>query len=348
MLAVMTTAPARADELDDLVTAQMQAHRVPGAAIAVVRQDRVLLRRDYGLANLETQTPVRPGTVFDLASVTKPFTATAIMLLVQDGKLHLDDPVSAWIADAPEAWKLITIRHLLSHTSGIRGGGWVEADGSPLLHITAQRHLKDFINSPLSFEPGHGAQYSDPGYLLLGMIIEKASGMPYRDFMQQRIFTPSGMGSTRIMDRREIVKDHASCYALRDGTIENDRRVWQHDLPSYFGMQSTANDLARWVILLNSGKPLDHALQQQMWQPTSLADGTQAKVDGELYGLGYFIHDIGAQRAVGHMGFHGSLCYYIPADQLGIIVLTNLDTDSGPHHQQIAMAIFQYLAAAGH
>ncbi len=237
ILTALTVARASADELDDFIASQMQAQKIPGCAIAVVHRDRVLLRRDYGWANLETETPVRPGTVFDLASVTKPFTAAAVLMLVQDGKLRLDDHIAALIADAPIAWKDITIRHLLSHTSGIHGGGWVESDGFPLLHITAKRYLQDFIRSPLLFAPGQGAEYSDPGYFLLGMVIEKVSGMAYRDFMQQRVFGPVGMTSTRIMDRREIVKGHASCYALHNGVIENDRRVWQHDLPSYFGAQ---------------------------------------------------------------------------------------------------------------
>jgi CubicO group peptidase (beta-lactamase class C family) len=343
ILLAVTAVPASSDELDDFIANQMQAQRIPGAAIGVVQRDRVLLRRDYGLANLETETPVRPGTVFDLASVTKPFTAAALLMLMQDGKLRLDDHITTFIAGAPVAWKDITVRHLLSHTSGIRGGGWVESDGSPLLHITAKRYLQDFIGSPLLFAPGHGADYSDPGYFLLGMVIEKVSGLTYRDFMQQRVFGPAGMTSTRIMDRREIVKDHASCYALHNGVIENDRRVWQHDLPSYFGMQSTADDLGRWEIALNRRAPLSAATLEQMWKPATLANGTPARVDGELYGLGYFVQDMNGRRVVGHPGFHGSLILHFPDEDIGIVVLTNLDTDSGPHHLKLALGIAQRL-----
>ena len=329
--------------MDDFIANQMQAYRIPGAAISVVHRERVVLRRDYGLANIETETPVRPGTVFDLASVTKPFTAAAVLMLVQDGKLRLDDLITTFITDAPVAWKEITVRHLLSHTSGIRGGGWVESDGSPLLHLTAKRYLQDFIGSPLLFASGKGADYSDPGYFLLGMVIEKVSGLAYRDFMRQRIFGPAGMTSTRIMDRREIVKGHASCYALHNGVIENDRRVWQHDLSSYFGMQSTADDLSRWEIALNRHAPLSAATLQQMWKPATLANGAAARVDGELYGLGYFVQDMDGRRMVGHPGFHGSLILHFPDEDIGIVVLTNLDTDSGPHHLKLALGIVQRL-----
>ena len=223
---------------------------------------------------METGTPVRIGTVFDVASVTKPFTATAILMLVEAERLRLDDPITKFVSDAPATWKDVTIRHLLSHTSGIRGGAWVECEGAPLLYISGKRYLQDFIGSPLLFPPGHGAAYSDPAYFLLGMVIEKVSGLTYRDFMQQRIFAPAGMASSRIMNRQEIVQEHASCYALRNGVIKNDRRVWQHDLPSYFGMQSTADDLAQWGIALNRRTLLTPTTLEQMWNPTRLADGT--------------------------------------------------------------------------
>jgi CubicO group peptidase (beta-lactamase class C family) len=189
---IATITRAAADELDDFISKEMQSQRIPGVAVAIVQRDRVLVRRDYGLANLETESPVRRDTVFEIASVTKPFTAAAVLLLVEDGKLRLDHQINSFIADAPVAWKNITVRHLLSHTSGIQGGGWVESDGSPLLHITARRHLQDFVDSPLLFAPGERAAYSDPGYLLLGMMIEKVSGLRYRDFMQQRVFGPAG------------------------------------------------------------------------------------------------------------------------------------------------------------
>ena len=343
ILAVATVARAAADELDDFIAKEMQAQRIPGVAIAIVQRDRILVRRDYGLANLETESPIRRDTVFETASMTKPFTAAAVLMLVQDGKLRLDDHINTLIGDAPAAWKNITVRHLLSHTSGIQGGGWVESDGSPLLHITARRHLRDFVGSPLLFAPGKGAAYSDPGYLLLGMTIEKVSGLRYREFMQQRVFGPAGMTSTRIMDRREIVKGHASCYSLRNGVVENDRRVWQHDLPSYFGMLSMADDLARWEVALSKGTLLSAATLAEMWTPTKLMDGTLARVDGELYGLGYFIQDLNGRRVVGHPGFHGSLVLHFLGDDIGIVVLTNLNTDSGPHDVKLALGIAQRL-----
>ena len=120
---IATVARAAADELDDFISKEMQTQRIPGVAVAIVQRDRILVRRDYGLANLETESPVRRDTVFEIASVTKPFTAAAVLMLVQDGRLRLDDHITPLIADTPVAWKDITVRHLLSHTSGIQKAG---------------------------------------------------------------------------------------------------------------------------------------------------------------------------------------------------------------------------------
>jgi D-alanyl-D-alanine carboxypeptidase len=336
ILLSMCTAIAATDELDAYIISEMQSHKIPGAAIAIINHDRIM-KRVYGSANLETDTPICADSVFEIASVTKPFTAAGVMLLVQEGKIHLNDPIDILIEHVPAAWKGSTVRHLLSHTSGLKGGGWIECNGSPLLDISTQLHFEDIVKSPLLFPPGEGATYSDSGYLLLGMIIERISGLRYRDFMQRRVFVPAGMTSTRILDRLEIVERHVSCYTLHDGRIEHNRRVWQHELPSYFGMLTTIDDMVRWDSALKKGMLLRPETLSDMWTPTKLKDGKIALVDGQPHGLGWFVGGINGHRIVGHPGFLGSVVFRFLDDRLTIIVLTNLDVASGSHQVKLAL-----------
>jgi D-alanyl-D-alanine carboxypeptidase len=170
-------------ELDGYIQHEMEVRKVPGLAFAIVDHDEIIIERAYGVANLETDTPLSVNSVFEIASVTKPFTATAVMMLVEDGKFRLDDKIMEFIENAPASWKDITVCQLLSHTSGLGGGHPVERDGSPLLDISIRQQFDDVAKSALQYAPGEGAIYSDCGYFLLGMIIEKVSGMRYSEFM---------------------------------------------------------------------------------------------------------------------------------------------------------------------
>ena len=330
---------ASSDGLDSYIQQEMEAKKIPGVVFAVIDHGKIVEERAYGSENLETNTPLRTDGVFEIASVTKPFTATAIMLLVQDGKLQLDDPISKFINHTPLAWKDITVRQLLSHTSGIAGLGWVECDGSPLLNISTQRHFDDIAKRPLQFAPGESAAYSDSGYFLLGMIIEKVSGLRYAEFMQQRILAPFGMTQTSILDRRAIVKNHVSEYTMQNGRLEQERRIWQHELPSYFGMLSTADDLAKWMIALTQGRVVKPEALNQMWTATALKNGNLALMDGMPYGLGWFTGSINGHQIVGHPGFLGSAIFHFVNDQFTVIELTNLDVTSGSHQVALAQGI---------
>lgn len=330
-----------ADAIDQYVTQEMQSKQIPGLAFAVVQHGQITMLRAYGLANLETGALVRTDSVFEIASVTKPFTATAVLMLAEEGKLKLDEPISKYIDHSPPAWADITVRELLSHTSGLREGGWVEWDGSPLLKITTKQMFDDIAGSPLLYAPGQKATYSDPGFFLLGMIIERVSGLTYGEFMQRRIFTPVGMENTRILDRRAIVKNHVSCYELSNGKLQNDRRVWEHELPSYFGVLSTAEDLAKWNIALSEGRVLKHETLEQMWAPAHQNDGGPALVDGMPYGLGWFVDDVKGHRVVAHPGFTGCIMVRFLTDDFTIVVLTNLDATAGAHEWWLELGIAQ-------
>jgi len=327
------------DAIDEYVAHEMRSKQIPGVAFAVVEHGQITVVRAYGTANLETGTPVSKDSVFEIASVTKPFTATAVMMLAEEGKLKLDDPIYKYIEGAPPAWKDITIRELLSHTSGVHSVSWVEWDGSPLLRITTKQLFDEIAKSPLDYAPGEKAAYSDSGFFLLGMTIEKVSGLKYSEFMERRVFAPAGMTNTRILDRREIVKNHASCYELVQGRLQNDRRVWEHELPSYFGMLSTVEDLAKWNIALDKGRVLPRETLDQMWTPAKLKNGAPAMFDMEPYGLGWFVDDLKGHRVVAHPGFTGCIMMRFLADDFAIIVLTNLDATAGPHELWLALGI---------
>jgi len=153
----------RPESIDAYIAREMQARRIPGVAVAVVERGAVTFKKAYGVANLETDTPVRTNSVFQLASLTKQFTAAAVMMLVEEGKVKLDAPISSYIENTPASWSSVTVRNLLTHTGGITPGAIVRVDGTPLIDITAARAL-DFVSKPpLMFRPGEGAFYSDTG-----------------------------------------------------------------------------------------------------------------------------------------------------------------------------------------
>src|SRR5262245_16737553 len=230
--------PARADSVDDYIKTEMERRHIPGVAVAVARDGKLVKARGYGVANVEHDVPVTPDTVFELASVTKQFTATAIMVLVEEGKVQVDDPVAQHLPRVPETWKSITVRHLLTHTSGLPGltGGFkaLQPGGARMRYTTAEM-FDAAIKDELSFPAGERFQYSDVGYFVLGMIVEAASGQRYRDFLDARFFKPLNMASTSVIDVSRIQKHRAANYTLRDGTLIHNWRVWDIELPSHYG-----------------------------------------------------------------------------------------------------------------
>ncbi|MGH8290723.1 MAG: serine hydrolase domain-containing protein [Steroidobacteraceae bacterium] len=337
LLGVMTFATgllaapsAIADPLDRLVEQYMAAHKVPGLSFEVIQNDKVKDSRYYGKANLETNTPISPESVFELASVTKPFTATAVMLLVQEGKIKLSDPITNYIDNAPPSWHQITVRELLDHTAGLPEQAIVSFNGTPLMDVSTKAQFDLIKSRPLLYTPGEKALYSDPGYFLLGMIIERVSGMKYRKFMQTRIFGPVGMTHTSILDQGRILLHRVSPYTIENGKLRRARRDWQVELPSYFGIFSTLDDLAKWDIALTEGKIVRPATLQEMWTPQKLSGGQDVTIRGKFhYGLGWLITTIKGEKVVGHDGFTGTVLLQFPNDNLTIIVLSNLDEGSG-------------------
>jgi len=330
-LLALAVLPARADSIDDYIKEEMQRRHIPGVAVAVARNGKLVKARGYGVANVEHDVPVTEDTVFELASVTKQFTATAIMLLVEEGKVRLDDSITSYLPPAPETWKPITVRHLLTHTAGFPGleGGFqaLRAGGARLNYTTAQM-FEAASKDTLGFAPGERWQYSDVGYFVLGMIIERASGQRYRDFVEERFFKPLGMTATSVVDHSRILKHRAAGYTLRDAQLVNSRRVAQAELPSFGGIFSTVKDLVTWDAALTAGKVVKPATLAQMWSPVRLNSGVSYP-----YGFGWFVDQRRGHRWIFHTGITGTELSRFPDDELTVVVLTNLGRTLDPNNR---------------
>jgi CubicO group peptidase (beta-lactamase class C family) len=323
---------AQSERVDSIVTREMRARNIPGVAVAVVDNGRVVLERAYGIAHLEWETPLYTDAVFELASITKQFTAAAIMLLVQDGKVGLDQPITTYIDNAPDAWRSITVRQLLTHTAGLDISGLPRLEGSAPLNISTKVAFDHVAKQPSRFPPGQEGWYSDAGYLLLGLIIEKASGETYRQFMQRRIFAPLQMTHSSILDKQRVLKGRVPTYSYRDNQHLNWRRDWDFEVPSFFGVFSTLSDLAKWDVALRGTAFLADSSLAQMWTPAKLANGNQARVLDRFYGFGFELDELRGHRYVGHGGASGTYMLRFVDQPLTVIVLTNLDMPSGRRH----------------
>lgn len=309
-------------EVDTYVKAQMAAQHIPGVSVAVVREAKQALCKGYGYANVELSAPATDKTVYELQSVGKQFTATAVMLLVEEGKLSLDDAVGKYLTELPASWRAVTIRRLLNHTSDIpdyiHAPGWKETirlDRTPL------ELLKPVF--PLEVAPGTKWKYSNSDYLVLGLIIEKISGDSYADFLAKRILQPLGMTSTRINSMTDVIANRADGYWWKDGLLK-DEYVSPSQKWAAGGVVSSAADLAKWAESLEQATLLKATSLQTMLVPGRLANGAEVP-----YGFANELDEDHGHKMAGHqgggLGFNATLLHY-PADHLEVVVLCNLRT----------------------
>jgi CubicO group peptidase (beta-lactamase class C family) len=319
-MALALAGRAAADPVDRAIEADMQKHPIPGLALEIIRNGKCIKRAGYGLANLEWRTRVTPETVFEIGSVTKQFTAAGILLLAQDGKLSIDDPVSRYLKGAPESWKDITLRHLLTHTSGIKN--YTTLDGFDLWRRLTQAQFIQLLGAqPLVFQPGEKWAYCNSGFNLLGYVIENVSGANYWQFMQDRVFAPLGMTSTTNRDPAGIIPFRASGYETNRSGAYINRDYNLTDIFAAGAIVSTVDDLAKWNAGLDSQKLLTAASEKEMWTPLRLNNGQTRE-----YGFGWFLDPLQGRRNIGHSGstsgFSASIQRF-PDAGLAVIVLTN-------------------------
>jgi CubicO group peptidase (beta-lactamase class C family) len=311
--------------LDDRVKGMMQRGNIPGMAIVVIKDGLVLEMKGYGIADRATQNSIGPNTKFGIGSITKPFTAMAIMLLVEEGKVDLDQPIRQYLPDVPTEWAPLTIRQLISHTAGI-------SEDYPSWRVKQSRDLLKLGNPKLDFPPGEAWSYSNTGFRLAGLVIEQVSGQSYTDFMRDRIFTPLNMNQTQA--KMAPVPNLATGYRWqrRQYTVvpvKYDRSYASGNIIS------TAADITKWVQAIDAGKLLKPSSYQQLWTATTLKNGRSTG-----YGLGWSIGSFKGHPYTEHggntAGYSAGLLRY-PKDRLNVIVLmNNLNVDGSSIANQIA------------
>jgi CubicO group peptidase (beta-lactamase class C family) len=306
-------------KIDRYIRAEMRKQKIPGVSLAVLRNGKIAILKSYGLANVEHQVPVKPETVFQSGSIAKQFTAAAVMVLVQDGRISLDDKITKFFPDAPATWNKITVRHLLTHTSGM---GDYPAEIDLRRDYTEDEYLEHFMKAPLAFSPGAKWDYSNVGYVTLGILIRKVTGKFYGDFLQERIFGPLGMTTARVISETDIVPNRAAGYRLVDGVLKNQEWVSPTTNTTADGsLYFTILDLAKWDAALYTNQALKQSSLAQIWTPATLNDGNL-----KAYGFGWHTDVIHNRRVIFHggawQGFKSSVFRFLD-DKLTIIFLAN-------------------------
>jgi CubicO group peptidase (beta-lactamase class C family) len=314
--------PLYADSVDDYVRSELARQRIPGAAIAVTRGGKIIKAAGYGYANLEHQVPVKPETVFQSGSISKQLAAAVAMLLVEDGKIVLDDPVKKYLPDAPPTWDGITIRHLLTHTSGIPEYQYGK-DFDMRKDYTDDERLHIVYGMKLEFAPGSRWNYSDTGYMVLGILLSRAGGEFYGDILRRRVFEPLVMKTARIISEEDVIPNRAAGYRLVKDEIKNQKFL----SPSNY---KTADGSLCWSVL-DMAKWADAGRTKALLKPDSWREMTTAVrlTSGKAYpyGFGWFIDEWNGKPVLQHGGYGSGFTAQLsrrPGDnELAVAVLCN-------------------------
>ncbi len=338
---ILFTLNCWADSVDDLVTHEMAKLQIPGLALNVIQNGKETKTAAYGFANLEWNIPTTTNTVFEIGSVTKQFTSACVMLLVEEGKLSLDDKISRYLKNTPAAWTNITVRHLLTHTSGIKnytGLGGFELSR----HLTQEQFIAQVGGLPLVFPPGKKFSYCNTGYNLLGFIIENVSGEKYWTFLTEKILSPLNMTATTNREPSRVISLRASGYDLdkTNGFVNRDANCT--DLFSAGEIVSTVGDMAKWDLALDSEKILKNSSKEQMWTSAKLNNGKSIG-----YGFGWFLATVDGHKNIGHPGSTDGFAasnQRFPEDGLEVVVLCNSGGDGVAN--EVAKLVAKYYFAA--
>jgi len=310
-------------KMDELLQATYPSSD-PGAAVIVMKEGQVLLRKGYGKANLELDVPVEPHMIFRIGSITKQFTVMCILMLLEEGKLSLQDEITRFLPDYPMQGRKITIEHLLTHTSGIQSYTGLP-EWLPLWRkdMTLEELINLFKDRPMEFEPGEKFSYNNSGYILLGAIIEKISGKSYAAFVQERIFDRLGMTHSLYDDTARIVPGRVAGYALSNDGFANAAYLSMTQPYAAGSLASSVDDLARWDAALYTGELVRPETLSLAHQSYRLLDGSLTK-----YGYGWTVSDYEGFQFIEHAGgINGFLCggVRVPAVRVYVALLTNLE-----------------------
>lgn len=298
----------------------MEKQKIVGLSLAVIKNGRPIVNKGYGLANMELNIPTTPESVIRLGSVSKQFFTTAIMKLMEEEKLSIEDSVYKFFPDAPETWRSIQIKHLMSHTSGLQreGPAYDNFKIQPDLDI-----IKSAYKLPLDFKPGEKYQYSNLGYFILAEIIKQVSGMPWQNYIHDRLFAPAGMNNTYLTDFYSIIPNRANGYMHNQDTLINATAMYA--IRPSGGFLSTSSDMIKWEKAIREEKIiLKKRDWEQLWQPfVKTPDNANS-----YYGFGWSIDEYKKHKMILHngsnIGFNSIFVRFIN-DALSIIVLTNTE-----------------------
>lgn len=331
---LMPACAQTSSSVDNLVQKQINDKKIVGASVAVVRDGKILTLKGFGYENIENKIPATENTRFAIGSLTKQFTAAGVMLLVEDGKVKLDDAVGKYLPALPEKWRGVTVRQLLNQTSGIKNYTAVEPPLEPTREYKPEEIISRVADQPLEFAPGTKWAYSNTNYFLLGLLIEKISGASYAQFMRQRIFEPLKMTETFVNEKGLQLKNRAAGY---ESGKEGFQTTAQTDpsLPFAAGaIISTAADLIKWDAVLTNDKLLKRRSLDEIFTAGKLTDGSKTR-----YGMGWIVSKIGGIDLTSHngstRGFNSNITRF-PSEKLTVIVLLN---SSGTQAEKLAFDI---------
>jgi CubicO group peptidase (beta-lactamase class C family) len=336
LIAGFTMSAKGQEVLDTLISNYLNGHQIPGAVIGVVNNDHLVKLDAYGLSDVQNNSSLNDSTTFELGSLSKQFTACAILRLQQDHKLSLDDGLSEHFPECPEHWKEIKLKHLIWHTSGLPGmfphddftqpsfTGYANMDASALDRmmqtntVSKEVAIQSIITDSLDFKPGTRYNYSDVGYLVLGIVIDHITGS-YHDYMVNTIFAEANLENTYLLNQNKVVLNQARGYSLKNGELINIMRTWDYEIPSFFGIFSNAGDLIKWNNVLQTDLLLNAESRSFLFSQGKLDNGTFIE-----YGGGWEINTINGLELISHNGVTGTRMVKVPSKGFCLILLTNL------------------------
>ncbi len=324
-LAAQPAPPASTAAFDKVLKDSFAADR-PGASVIVVKDGRTVFRKALGMADMELGVPLQPDMVFRLGSITKQFTAASILMLAEEGKLSLQDPIDKFLPGYPTQGYTITVEHLLTHTSGIQSytgiPGWMTS--KILAPMTVTELVDGFKKEPMQFAPGEKWAYNNSAFVLLGAIIEKVSGKTYEAFVKERIFEPLGMTSSYYGSTEPIIPKRIPGYTEEGGQVRNAGYLSMTQPYSAGSLSSTVDDLARWDAALYTEKILKKASLDKAWTSYVLKSGAPTN-----YGYGWQLGKVRGRRSIEHGGGIFGFSTYalrLPEDRVYVAVLANSDS----------------------
>jgi CubicO group peptidase (beta-lactamase class C family) len=321
------------EKVERAISTEMSRQKIPGLSAAIVAKHQLQWSNGYGMADLENFVPAKSATVYRLASISKPITATAVMQLAERGKLDLDAPIQKYVPSFPQKPWPITARQLLGHLSGVRHYK-DEAEFTSTRHYTnILETLNIFKDDPLLFEPGTKYLYTTYGYSLLGAAVESASGMKYVDYVRENIFGPAGMDRIRPDDVYEILPNRAQGYRkMPSGELRNSPLADTSSKIPGGGFCSTVEDLARFAIAVQTDALVKRETLERMFTPQKTRDGKLASDAGDGrstgYGLGWTIAVRKDHKEVWHGGAQprvSTMLYMLPDEGVAVVLMSNLE-----------------------